>query len=391
MSMTKRILGVLLSGVLITVMAAPAFATSLQDAKKEKSGIESNIKEVEQQIKDMKVTKGNLEDYIKKLDSSLNQIVDDLGSLEEQLTEKEQQIADTQEALELAKEQEADQYEAMKLRILYMYENSTGSQLSMLLEAGSISELLKRVEYMSAMSEYDRKMLVKFQETKEYIEETEEKLTQEKTELEDMKSEAEDRKSSVESAIKKKNDEIERYENDIADAEQLKEEYEQELAQMTQVMKRLEEEEKKRQQELSNSGQTGQTYDNGQFAWPCPASTRITSDYGTRYHPTLGYEKFHNGIDIGAPTGSSILAAYDGEVVSAAYDSVMGNYVMINHGSGLYTIYMHASALYVSSGQKVSRGEQIAAVGSTGRSTGPHLHFTVRLNGSYVSPWNYVS
>ena len=104
-----------------------------------------------------------------------------------------------------------------------------------------------------------------------------------------------------------------------------------------------------------------------------------------------GTEKFHNGIDIGAPSGSSILAAYDGEVVSAAYDSVMGNYVMINHGSGLYTIYMHASALYVSSGQKVSRGEQIAAVGSTGRSTGPHLHFTVRLNGSYVSPWNYVS
>ena len=92
-----------------------------------------------------------------------------------------------------------------------------------------------------------------------------------------------------------------------------------------------------------------------------------------------------------APSGSPILAAYDGEVVAAAYNGSMGNYVMLDHGDGLYTIYMHASALYVSKGQTVARGEKIAAVGSTGRSTGPHLHFSVRLNGSYVSPWNYLS
>ena len=91
-----------------------------------------------------------------------------------------------------------------------------------------------------------------------------------------------------------------------------------------------------------------------------------------------------------AASGSPILAAYDGTVVAAAYSSSMGNYVMIDHGDGLYTIYMHASALYVSSGQSVTAGEQIAAVGSTGNSTGPHLHFSVRLNGAYVSPWNYL-
>jgi murein DD-endopeptidase MepM/ murein hydrolase activator NlpD len=107
-------------------------------------------------------------------------------------------------------------------------------------------------------------------------------------------------------------------------------------------------------------------------------------------HPTLGVQKMHNGIDLAAPTGSSILAAYSGTVVAAAYSSTMGNYIMIDHGDGLYTIYMHASALYVSTGQEVSAGQNIAAVGSTGRSTGPHLHFGVRLNGSYVSPWNYL-
>ena len=97
-----------------------------------------------------------------------------------------------------------------------------------------------------------------------------------------------------------------------------------------------------------------------------------------------------DGIDIGAQYGASIVAAYSGTVVAATYNASMGNYIMIDHGDGLYTIYMHASALYVSTGQEVTAGQNIAAVGSTGRSTGPHLHFGVRLNGSYVSPWNYL-
>ncbi|MCR5735982.1 MAG: M23 family metallopeptidase, partial [Lachnospiraceae bacterium] len=91
-----------------------------------------------------------------------------------------------------------------------------------------------------------------------------------------------------------------------------------------------------------------------------------------------------------APSGSPILAAYDGEVVAADYSSSMGNYAMIDHGDGLYTIYMHASTIGVSKGQLVVRGEQIGTVGSTGRSTGPHLHFSVRINGEYTSPWNYL-
>jgi murein DD-endopeptidase MepM/ murein hydrolase activator NlpD len=132
------------------------------------------------------------------------------------------------------------------------------------------------------------------------------------------------------------------------------------------------------------------TYDGGTFSWPCPSSTTISSEYGNRMHPVLGVYKFHNGIDIAASTGSAIVAAYKGTVVGAGYNSSMGNYVMIDHGDGLYTIYMHASALYVSTGQNVAKGDTIAAVGSTGRSTGPHLHFGVRLNGSYVNPHSYV-
>ena len=97
-------------------------------------------------------------------------------------------------------------------------------------------------------------------------------------------------------------------------------------------------------------------YDGGMFQMPCPGYTRISDDYGSRMHPILNVEKFHNGVDFAAPSGSPILAAYDGRVVAATYNSSMGNYVMIDHGDGLYTIYMHASKLYVSSGQTVTKG-----------------------------------
>ncbi|MBO7333692.1 MAG: M23 family metallopeptidase, partial [Lachnospiraceae bacterium] len=133
------------------------------------------------------------------------------------------------------------------------------------------------------------------------------------------------------------------------------------------------------------------TYDGGMFAWPCPGYIRITEEFGWRTNPFSGRSEFHSGLDMGAPAGTAILAAYDGVVVASAYNWSMGNYIMIDHGDGLYTIYMHASKLYANSGDIVVKGETIAAVGTTGSSTGNHLHFGVRLNGQYVSPWNYFN
>ena len=132
------------------------------------------------------------------------------------------------------------------------------------------------------------------------------------------------------------------------------------------------------------------SYDGGKFTWPAPAYTRISDDFGYRTDPINGTTSYHSGIDMAAPSGSKILAAYDGVVVAADYNWSMGNYVMISHGDGLYTIYMHSSKLNCKKDDIVARGDVIAYVGTTGRSTGPHLHFGVRLNGSYVSPWPYL-
>ena len=153
------------------------------------------------------------------------------------------------------------------------------------------------------------------------------------------------------------------------------------------------EEEKKKAAAANKAAQTYKTVSLGDisFTWPCPASGRITSGFGSRKSPTKGASSNHQGIDISAPTGTSIVAAAAGEVVIATYSSSAGNYVMISHGGGVYTVYMHASSLLVSQGQSVKKGQTIAKVGSTGYSTGSHLHFGVRVNGSYVNPTKYVS
>lgn len=125
--------------------------------------------------------------------------------------------------------------------------------------------------------------------------------------------------------------------------------------------------------------------------WPLPGRTYISSYFGNRSDPFTGITSYHSGIDIPAPTGTEIHAACGGEVAWAYYSSTAGNWVGIDHGNGLYTVYMHMSKILVTEGQEVQTGDVIGLVGSTGRSTGPHLHLSVRLNGDYVEPLNYVS
>ena len=208
--------------------------------------------------------------------------------------------------------------------------------------------------------------------------------------MEEAKVQVEQEQESLETLISEKQTEIDAYQADINDKEAVLKAYEAEIAARNAEIKALEDAVKAEQAALEAASNPKRTYDGGMFAWPAPSYTRISDDYGNRIHPTLGVNRFHNGVDMAAPGGSPILAAYNGTVVAAAYNSSMGNYIMIDHGDNLFTIYMHASALYVSKGAEVVKGQKIAAVGTTGRSTGNHLHFSVRLNGNYVSPWGYL-
>ncbi len=361
-----------------------------KQAEQNRNTLKSGLTDIQALLKSLEGAKSNLQDYITQLDTNLNNLNAKIEDLNTMISEKEADIQVTQAALEKAQEIEEAQYSAMKQRIRFMYEKGSGSYMEMLFSSESFTDFLNKAEFINKISEYDRKMLEQYMETKEQIAEAKNTLEQEHQELEEANAALATEQSAVETLISSKEEEITVYESDIQNKEAAIAQYKAEIAAQDQLIKDLEAAILAEKKRLLEQNKAAITYDGGQFAWPAPKYTRISDDYGNRIHPILGVQQFHNGVDMAAAGGSPILAAYDGEVVAASYSSTMGNYIMVDHGDGLYTIYMHASSLGVSQGQMVARGEQIATVGSTGRSTGNHLHFSVRLNGSYVSPWNYL-
>lgn len=363
-----------------------ASTKSLQEAQDEKAQLEKALKEAQSTIEDLKDSKGDIESKVTELNQQLIDISARITDLENQLTAKSEDIQETKDELAGAKEREAQQYADMKVRIQFMYENGQTSYLEALLSSRNISEFLNSADYIAQIQSYDRQKLTEYQDTVESIVNLEAQLEQEYTDLEALKSTVESNKATVAAMMRQKESELADISGDIEDAQSDADYYAAEIQAQEELIAAI----KRAEAEKAAAGVEEHPYTGGAFRWPCPSSTRVTSDYGTRVSPMSGASSNHKGIDIGASAGADIIAAADGTVTAASYSSAAGNYVMIDHGGGLYTVYMHASSLLVSPGQTVSAGDVIAKVGSTGISTGSHLHFGVSLNGSYVSPWSYL-
>lgn len=400
----KRITIVFLCLVFVIACAAPGIPAQavtsesirekereIEKAKEQVSGLKSNLTDVEKLKKELEQSKSDLTAFVQQLDGQLADIQDKIEKYNTMISEKEQEIEETTQELEAAVAQQEEQYAAMKKRIQFMYERSDSFYMETLFGADSISGIVNRADYIEALSRYDREKLDEYVETRKYVELCKEELEAEKQVLDEAKEAVRQEEASVSSLIGEKEAQIVSVSGDIANKEAAIKEYEEMIAQENAEIAALEKAVAEERARLEAENAQARIYNGGMFAWPCPGYKRISDEYGNRMHPILGVEKFHNGLDMAASSGTPILAAYDGDVVAADYSGSMGNYIMIDHGSGLYTIYMHCSALYVSKGQSVYKGQNIAAVGSTGRSTGPHLHFSVRLNGNYVSPWNYLN
>ena len=234
---------------------------------------------------------------------------------------------------------------------------------------------------------YDKEQWTDYQSYRKYVQLCEKQLEIEMDILDQTRENVQLEQNTLELFMEQKKKDLEAYENDITNQEKAIAEYEAMIKEQDEEIQALEKAIEADKKLLS----LRVTYDGGRFAFPVASYTRVSSDYGWRIHPKLKVKQFHNGVDLASAKGTAIYAAYDGVVVAAAYSSTMGNYVMINHGDNLYTIYMHASVLKVSENAVVKKGDTIALVGSTGRSTGSHLHFTVRKDGEYVSPWEYIT
>lgn len=360
----------------------------IKKAQEEKKSLQSGLTNVKELKKQLEASKSSLANYIEELDANLETIQAKISELKEMITQKEEEIEQKTQELEEAVAVQEEQYTAMKARIKFMYERGDSLYMELLFESASFGEMLNKAEYIEMLSAYDRKMLDQYVAQAEYVALCKEGLEEEKDVLAEAKKSVEAEEASLNELIAAKEQEIKAVSSDIQNKEAAIAEYEADIASQNETIAALEKAVAEERARLAE--EQSRKYDGGIFAWPAPSYTRISDEYGNRMHPTLGVEKFHNGIDMAAPGGSPILAAYDGKVVAAAYSNSMGNYIMIDHGDSLYTIYMHASALYVSKGAEVHKGDKIAAVGSTGRSTGNHLHFSVRLNGNYVNPRSYL-
>lgn len=362
----------------------------IEAAKQEVSKLKSNMTDVEALKKELEKSKSNLTAYVTQLDTQLTNIQNKIDEYKTLITEKTTEIEETTEELEAAVTKQEEQYEAMKARIKFMYECGDTLYMELLFSADNFVDLMNKADYIEALSAYDRNQLDEYISTTELIALCKEELEVEKETLEEAKLAVEGEEAAVNTLISEKQTQLTSVNADISTKAAAIKEYEELIAQENEEIKALEKAVAEEKARLAAANAKARVYDGGMFSWPCPSYTKISDEYGYRTDPFLGTQKFHNGIDLAAPSGSAIYAAYDGDVIAAGYSSSMGNYIMIDHGDSLYTIYMHASALYVSKGQSVYKGQSIAAVGSTGRSTGNHLHFSVRLNGNYVSPWNYL-
>jgi len=245
--------------------------------------------------------------------------------------------------------------------------------------------MLTRMSVVKRVAEYDSDKLEEIESSMTEVEKLKADLLAQKEEVVSLKSEQDSKKEELDGYRKESQDIIDKLQKDIAAFEK-----EYEIAKQLEAQARAEAERLRRQSDATMN--LPANYTGGKFLWPSNTTRLVTSPYGYRIHPVTGKSRFHAGIDIGAAHGTSILAANDGVVIVSGYNSGgYGNYVVINHGGGYTTLYAHCSSLLVSVGQKVSRGQVIARCGSTGMSTGPHIHFEVQVNGTTTNPMQYFN
>lgn len=384
--------GICLLGITDSTLAVN-YDQKIKEAEQEQKESENKADQLQKEIEEIEAGKEDTMAYIEKLDKKTGELEEELEVLSGKIGKAETELADIQTELAAAEAEEEKQYTTMKKRIKYMYENGSQEYMEILFGATSISDLLNRSEYVEKISNFDKNIFDEYRKIKLQVEKKKQESQDKLQELEDLETETKEEKQAVRKLKANKKKELDKYNNQLEESQDKMDAYtRQAIAAEHEVEKLLQQKQDEIDKEMAaGSGNSGGSSTGG-LSWPLRnGAGRISSGFGPRNSPTAGASSYHKGIDIAISSGTPIVAAGSGKVVTATYSSSAGNYVMISHGNRLYTVYMHCSRLAVKVGDTVSKGQVIAYVGSTGISTGAHLHFGVSKNGSYVNPLNYVS
>ena len=383
----KTIISITLISLIFCVNTI-SFAINLAEEKRQRDEINENKKAQEQKVKNIQNELSNNVREIAKFDQSIKTKENEIQTLIKEQDEIEKEVEKEKSELEKS-QQEVEKIEKLtKERLLQIYENGgNNSIISVIALSDGLSDFLSNFQLMREVTRIDASLLSSLGHKKEKNESLKKELETKRKVLDENKTKQMNLKKELE-ASKAQKEEI----NKKLSEEELKqkgklEEYNRQLR----VKNAAIESEIARIEAMKSRGNSTapMKYVGGTFAWPVPSTTYITAYYGDGY--AQGYPgPFHTGIDIAARMGDIAIAANDGVVITASYNGGYGNMVMIDHGGGVYTIYGHGSSIPVSVGQSVKRGQTVLITGSTGFSTGPHLHFEVR-NGRYrhVNPMPY--
>ncbi len=389
--------------------ADSSYDAQIKKAEEAKASAQKRVDELKKDIEELEKSKGDILKFVKKVDKKIEKLSDTIKGLDKQIEGARKELVKLEEELAIAEDLEKEQYETMKKRIKYMYENGSDGYMDAIFSAKSIGDFLSRSEYIEKISKFDSQLFSSFVETRneteikrtvmeskiEEIAGLQDEVLAEKDALKSLKSSKKAEMHKLNSAISATDSRVKTFSEKVAEAERKVENLL--LEKQKQIEKR---EAAKKKAEAAANAAAGTPADpasdsyaanTGGLRWPLRVPGRISSKFGSRTSPTPGASTYHQGIDIAVSDGTPIVASAAGEVVTASYSASAGNYVMIYHGNSLYTVYMHAARLAVAEGATVNQGDVIAYVGSTGVSTGAHLHFGVSVNGAYVDPLNYVS
>lgn len=432
MQLRKGIAG-LLACILLLLPLQPVFAQSIEELKKQNEEKSEELDRKRDNIREMEVEEEVVLGELEVLDGKISDLDASIQTIEEEIQNLEESIAKNKEEIHRLENRISENESLFKERVNIMFKTPKGSYAQVLLNSGNFSDMLSRSQMMQSMADYDKSLIEALKHDHDKLETTRKQLDEEMKTLVEKQDQLASEKSEVAAVAEEKNNYVEhiqsqisseselaaqlmreldetnaRIENLIAEARRAEEERRAEEARIAEE-KRLaaeqarreaeeaEEQEKRdraaameeeaRQAEEKVSASSGLSYS---LVWPVPSSYNITDYYGGRIHPITGVYHHHLGIDIGAGTGSNVVAAQAGTVILASWNGGYGNCVMIDHGNGMTTLYGHLNAMYVSSGQWVEQGQAIGGIGSTGLSTGPHLHFEVSVDGGRQNPLNYL-
>lgn len=386
-------MGIALALALTLTATGSAFAVSQSDIdnlKNRQTEINAQKDEVQSRINELDTQVATLMDQKTVLDEKNQLAQQEIEVIDEQIALYDELIEKKAEEYAKAQEQETEQKAALRVRMRAMEESGSVSYLAILFNATDFSDLLARLDYVSNVMDKDKEVEDSYKAAKLAAAEAKTEYENTQEEQKEKKTEAEAKKAQLEQDIADADALILELEGNIDEYRAQVEEFDASTAALESQINSLVEALEAQQSAGNVTG--GAVVGTGSYVWPLPGYYPTSNTYGNRYHPILHYYRWHGGTDIGAPSGTPIVAADSGTVIISTYNAGgYGNYVTISHGGGRTTVYGHMSSRAVQAGDVVTQGQTIGYVGSTGLSTGPHLHFEVRVNGSTTDPMSYYS